>query len=105
MTDLRGKVLMSLDDPKLEVQELGVNLSVLRLLETPPSLIITKFLAAHKQRANRIVKTFAASLSREASTAIQEVYIYVCAYNLLIIIIIICNCFFINDQYINYSVL
>ena len=30
MTDLRGKVLAGLDDPKLEVQELTSNLAVLR---------------------------------------------------------------------------
>lgn len=32
MTDLRGKVLTTFEDPKLEVQELGVNVAVLRCI-------------------------------------------------------------------------
>ena len=34
-----------------------------RLLEAPPALIVAKFLAAHKQRAGRIVKQFIATLT------------------------------------------
>jgi hypothetical protein len=67
MTELRGKVLLAFDDPKLEVQELGVNVAVLRLLEAPPALIVSKFLAAHKQRCGRIVKQFVATLSLEST--------------------------------------
>ena len=38
-----------------------------RLLEAPPALIVSKFLAAHKQRAARIVKQFVATLSADST--------------------------------------
>lgn len=72
MTDLRGKVLKTFEDPNLEVQELGVNVAVLRLLEAPPALIVSKFLAAHKSRAGRIVKQFLNTLSGDFVTTSSD---------------------------------
>lgn len=60
------------DSPNLEAQQLTQYVGILRMMECPREQVIEKFLAAHKYRSLRMVKTFLKETDEAIATRKKE---------------------------------